>query len=403
MSLCVALLLLGQVGNGAEPPASSFNPAPTTAPSATFSPAPLTVDSSSEGPPSEGSAHEAPPNDSFRGVRAPHAGEGSPASQTRLPPRSSRGRMAASPAAPPATLRAPVAAEPVTNLEPQVHAAPASGNSGTGSSQALQVAATMMEEILVLGEPSQHNARPVRLVEALSRLSDPGLQSIAIRSYWELAQSIANARYAGDKVRLLSELPAPGSDDERAVLEEARASADAEEAAMQDAVLAAQYGLLRVTGLPIEDTLPWPADAPLVSSYRTQFETIFANRVAPLPVRQIHHRLPGKLWVIEKRVSAVAAAETAMDAMLESYKGSHASLGQVLLAMERLDYSRQAFLAAIVDYNQQIAEYALAVVGSAVGPETLVTTLIKSVPGNGALVTIPPREVRQAAAASRAQ
>lgn len=267
---------------------------------------------------------------------------------------------------------------------------------GTANSQALQVAGTMMEEILVLDEANQHSLRRVRLVETLSRIGDPAVQAAAIRAYWELARAIANVRYAADKVRVLSEVSPPGDETERALLEEALADAEATEAAAQDGLLAAQYGLIRVSGLPAEDLLPWPADAPLVGSYRTQFETIFAGRPAPLSLRQIHHGLPGKLLLVEKRVAAVAAAEGATDSLLQAYKSGRVPLSQLLPTIDRLDQSRRQFLDSIVDYNNQIADYAVAVVGS-YGTETLVGTLIKTPAADSSLVTIP-RDVRQAAA-----
>jgi hypothetical protein len=267
------------------------------------------------------------------------------------------------------------------------------------NTHALQVASTMMEEILALDEQSQQGLRRIRLTDALLRVPDPASQSAVIRAYWELAHAIAAARYSADKVRLLGEVAPPASEIDRAALAESAAFADAEDTAAQDVVLAAQFALLRAAGLPYEDALPWPADAPLVAPYRTRFTTIFANQPAPLALRQIHLSLPGKLSLIEKRVTAMAAAESATDTLLESYKAGRTPLGELLPALERLDHSRRAFLNAVVDYNHQIAEYSLAVVGSGVGPETLVTTLIKTSSVNGKLTEIP-RDVRQAVAPS---
>ncbi len=363
MSLYAAVILLGQVGNNMElavPPATADQPAAVRFADQSESPAPP-----------------------FR-----------PTAETPARPGV---RTAAIDSASPSQLPA-VRTEPAAAIaESQVTGTPPAANS-----QTLQVAATMMEEILVLDEQSQQNQRRVRLVEALSRISDPVLQSTAIRAYWELAQSIANSRYAADKMRVLSEVSPPAAETDRALLAEALAAAEAEEAAAQDALLSAQYGLLRVTGMSLEDALPWPADVPLIAPYRTQFSMIFANQPAPLSLRQIHQSLPGKLRLIEKRVSAMAAAESATDALLESYKGGRTPLVQLLPTIERLDRSRRAFLNAVVDYNHQIAEYSLAVVGSGVGPETLVATLIKIPAVNNSLVDIP-RDVRQAGASTAAR
>jgi hypothetical protein len=214
--------------------------------------------------------------------------------------------------------------------------------------------------------------------------------------------AIATSRFAADKARVLGEVPSPAAETDRVLLDEALADAEAEEAAAQDTLLAAQYGLLRVTGMPLEDALPWPVDAPLVAPYRTQFATIFANQPAPLGLRQIHQSLPGKLSLIEKRVAAMSAAETATDTLLESYKRGGLPLVQLLSTVERLDRSRRAFVGAVVDYNHQIAEYSLAVVGSGVGSETLVATLIK-VPATTSTLVELPRDVRQAGASAPAR
>jgi hypothetical protein len=267
-------------------------------------------------------------------------------------------------------------------------AAPAT-TQANGNPQSLQVATTMMAGILVLDEQTQANLRRVRLVEALSRIGDPSLKSEAIRAYWDLTQAIAAERFSADKLRVLTEVNAPANDADRVLLAEAVADAEAEVSAAQDALLTAQFTLLRVSGLNLQDALPWPADAPLVAPYRTQFTTIFANQPAPLSLRQIHQSLPGKLLLIEKRVAAMGAAENATDTLLESYKRAGVPLTQLLASIERLDRSRRAFVNAIVDYNNQIAEYSLSVVGSGVGSETLVTTLIKVPNANTPLVEIP--------------
>jgi hypothetical protein len=386
MSLLTAVLLLGQVGTAGQfqVPADSANVSDAVQVDETQpDPLPLRPRADSPQPPSSRAViTDDQPDNSYQagGVRPAQFAEPKPTARLNA--------------------GAPTPAAPSTTVPPASvsGAAPTANAAVPSNSSALQVAATMVAEILAVDEQSRQHVRQVALVEALSRLGDPALQSNAIRAYWHLARCIAQVRYSSDKVRVLSEVASPNADSDRALLEEALAASEAEEAAAQDAVLAAQYELLRVTGIPLETALPWPADAPLVAAYRTQFESIYANRPAPLAVRQIHHSLPGKLWIIEKRLAAMAAAEGASDAMLAAYKGNRATVSQLLGVIERLDQSRQLFFVAIVDYNHQIAEYSLAAVGAGVRPETLVTTLIKSPITNSALVNIP-RDVQPAAAA----
>ena len=298
---------------------------------------------------------------------------------------------------PPASLPALQSAPVTPAAEPKFDPPPTT----TTNSTTLQVAASMFEQMLALDAQSQQHVRRIQLVDALPRLGDPTQQLTAVRSYWDLARRIAHARYTSDKVRVLSEIAAPNVETDKALLEEALTAAEAEEAEAQDRLLAGQYELLKSTGLPADTILPWPADAPLVAQYRTQFETIFATRSAPLAVRQIHHSLPGKLLLIEKRVRAMAAAETATDSILEAYKDNRAPITHLLNSIERLEDARESFLSAVIDYNDHIAEYSLAVVGPAVGPETLVATLIRAPSANPSLVNIPG-DVRQAIAAEPA-
>lgn len=297
----------------------------------------------------------------------------------------------------------------VRQLQPQrtqppaeIKAGPVAAVAAAPNAQSLHIAATMMEELLVLDEPSSQTLRRVRLVEALSRIGDPSQQSSAIQAYWDLAQAVAVTRFSSDKVRLMSDVGTPASESDQVLLAEAFANAEAEEAAAKDALLAAQFNLLQATGMPSQDTLPWPADAPLVAAYRTRFETIFANQPAPLGLRQIHQSLPGKLNLIEKRVSAMSAAESAADTLIETFKRGGVPLTAVLASIERLDQSRRSFVNSVVDYNHQIAQYSVAVVGAGLGSETLVTTLIKTSNTNSSLVDIPG-EVRQAGASTPAR
>jgi hypothetical protein len=357
MTLYVAMMLLGQVGNSGDTgtiPVDQLDPAVIQA-----------------------AGQEPSPPATFRSP-APFR----PQADAPLQPSARRTVDTIQPAA---TIRQPAA----TIAEPPAEPAAPAGS--------LQIGTSMIQQILKPDEPAPKNVRQVRLVETLTRIgADPTRQASTIRAYWELAQAIASSRFSADKLRMVSEIAAPNADADRVLLAEAIADAEAEVAAAEDAVLAAQFGLLRASSLPFEDQLPWPADAPLIAPYRTQFASIFAHQPAPLGLLQIHLSLPGKLTLIEKRVAAMAAAETASDTLLAHYQQGAGSLVQLLAAIERLDRARRVFLTAVIDYNDQIARYSVAVVGSGVGSETLVATLIKL---PAATVEVP-RVARQAGTAT---
>jgi hypothetical protein len=235
----------------------------------------------------------------------------------------------------------------------------------------------------------------MRLVEAISRVPGTSFQAPAIGAYWKLVRAVALSRYAAGNVQELLEIPAPNQEPDRALLEATVRAAEAEEAAAGEELLAAQHQLLQAAAMPWEGQLPWPVDLPLISPYRTQFDTYYAQRPAPPQVRQIHHSLPHKLRLIDKRFAAVAAAESARDAMLESFKRGATPLTLLLQSSQRMEQSRRAFVESVVDYNERIAEYSLVTVGSGLAPETLVSTLIRTAPAGGNLVQVP-RDVRTA-------
>jgi hypothetical protein len=385
MKLFAAILVLGQVGTPGEigaPPATNGIPANVRLDDTAEIPQPMRPTVPGPARPSEVAPVETQPQQSVPGVlRERPTGEFPPSAPSSAPSA--------------ATL---LPAEPVAERFPS--ASPATSTPTAASApdiQAWQIASSMLEQILMMDDQPATPLRRVRLIETLSRQGDPSLSSVAIREYWDLVQAIAAARYSADKVRLLTDVARPATEGDQALLAESLATAEAEEAAANDRLLASQYELLRVTGLSLDGGLPWPADVPHVAPYRTQFTTIFANRQAPLGVQQIHHRLPGKLTLIEKRLAAMSAAENAVDALSVAYQSGRAQLVPVIGSIERLDRSRREFLASVVDYNQQIADYALSVVGPNVGPETLVATLIKVTPASGPLVNVAP-EIRQAAA-----
>jgi hypothetical protein len=262
-------------------------------------------------------------------------------------------------------------------------------------SQETQYATTILENMLTLDEEAQTKVRKVKLVEAVSQSMDVQNQAIAIGAYWDLAMHIGRLRFAQDKVAVLSTVQAPNDPAERANLDAAFASAEVNEATAQDQLLAAQYRLVRTATIAAGEQLPWPTDIPLVGAYRTNYETFFAQRTAPLEIKHIHQSLPGKLKLIERCTAAVIKAETAMDATVANYKQGRSPLAALLESTERLERARNSFLTAVVDYNDRIAEYSLAAVGPSIGPETLVTTLIKAPSAATNMATIP-RDVRQA-------
>ncbi len=86
--------------------------------------------------------------------------------------------------------------------------------------------------------------------------------------------------------------------------------------------------------------------------------------------------LPLRQRAVESHAAAVLAAEESLDAAIELHSTGQRPLARVLQALDAQVQQQQAFLAAVCRYNDDIADYALAVVPPQTAPEAVVTTLI---------------------------
>jgi hypothetical protein len=87
--------------------------------------------------------------------------------------------------------------------------------------------------------------------------------------------------------------------------------------------------------------------------------------------------LPRLLKAIEARANSVGAAQTALADAGRAYQQGQIPVKSLLESLDRLRAERQAFLAHVLDYNQQIAAYSFAVVGPSADASLVVSTLIK--------------------------
>jgi hypothetical protein len=186
----------------------------------------------------------------------------------------------------------------------------------------------------------------------------------------------AEQNFARHEVRYLSELLRPQSQLDESLLTAEVTQARARQATAALKVMELQEQLVDVGRLEITG-LPRPVDRPFVGPYATHFETLFADRTAPTHLKRIDRRLPYQLELIERRAEAVAASERAATQRAEAYESGAASLSDVLDSMSQLSRTRRELLAAVLSYNEQIAEYSFAVVRPGVPPESLLGTLIR--------------------------
>ena len=216
----------------------------------------------------------------------------------------------------------------------------------------------------------------IALVDLLRRIGDSRSRQEAVQSYWRLCVAMAEQNFARHEARYLSELLRPQSQLEESLLTAEVTQVRALEATAALKVVELQETLVEVGRLEMVG-LPRPVDRPFVGPYATHFETLFADRTAPRHLKRIDRRLPHQLEVIERRAEAVAAGERAASQLAEAYQNGMAGLSHVLDSLAQLSRTRRDLLAAVLSYNEQIAEYSFAVVRPDVPPESLLGTLIR--------------------------
>jgi hypothetical protein len=260
-----------------------------------------------------------------------------------------------------------------------------SGNSTQSEplSDETRSAAAMTAELLAGAlTPSTDSAlegRPVSLADALSRVANPAQRLEVAAVYWKLALALADYHWAFDESLQLGALPGNKDAVDSPLLAAAQAAAQARMFEAKAAAVTAQQELADAIGQPTQP-LPLTVEKPLVGPYRTEFDAIFAGRVAPGRSRAIHRALPHWREALDLRTAAVQAAASAVAPAEAAYGEGKASVETVLLAHRELAQQRRAFLNAVRQYNAEIVEYASYVAGPATSIATLVSMLTRSKP-----------------------
>jgi hypothetical protein len=211
------------------------------------------------------------------------------------------------------------------------------------------------------------SGQPVTLVNALSSTMDRRQQLEITRTYWRLAQAVAEYHYCLDHAHTLEQIPA--SRGETASLRLARASAAAMVRQTELEATSAQCDLASLMRLPAGSALPLPLDRPHVGAYRTNYQELFTGRKPPEPLALVDRVLPIRRQAIDDQASAVRAAEDVL-ATAGDNADVAAECSRELLRQQR------TFIRLVCDYNRNIAEYGLAVAGPMTSPQALVAMLI---------------------------
>jgi hypothetical protein len=251
------------------------------------------------------------------------------------------------------------------------------------------IAAELLAEVLPPPEEQALAGRELTLVKALAGASDRRQRHEITRAYWRLSMAVAACHLAADQTVLLDRL-VPASDvalrpippEDLKALEAARESAKAlwTEAELQAVEL--QHVLADLLGWPLGEPLPLPADRPHIGTYQTKFELLFANRQPPVRTRMIDRTLPIRREAIETRAAAVQAARDALEVAFDGGQAGPVPVDRLLKSAAAIDRQRRLFLAAIEQYNLDIAEYVSAVAREGTTETEFVAMLIRPRAGN---------------------
>ena len=249
----------------------------------------------------------------------------------------------------------------------------------------------LMAAALTPPERQPLEGRPLPLLEVLTRVSGRSRQLEAVRSYWKVTAAVAAYHFARDEYDHFQALAAtmqPGSSSQSESLAENLLALELASAAarLRDAELAAlnaQAEMAHHVGLAPGDPLPLPLDMPHLGSYRTYFDVLFASRPAAPRLRLLDRTMPLRRQAIDVRAESVQAAIDAVEAVRDLYRRGEVPAEDIAAALVELGAQRQGFLMAVRAYNDEIAEYALAVASETASPPALLAMLVKPRPAAG--------------------
>ena len=274
----------------------------------------------------------------------------------------------------------PPSTDPWSQRQPAVLQPPPGKQATAGaevpSSSAVPSTSQLVADCFHLPPKELLSGRPATLLEAVSRASDRQQQLQIVRAYWQTARATANLCLCAAHQALLEQLRVGPSD--AVLLESARASAAAMTSQARVAAIAAQYELASLMRSPANAPLPVAADAPHAGDYRTHFAEIFATRAAPEKAKRTNATIPLRRQAMQHQAAAMLAADRLLAALLDPRTIPQPGLADLLDGLNESLRQRQALAEAVVLYNLDIAEYALAVAGPEVTPQVLVTMLIRS-------------------------
>ncbi len=233
----------------------------------------------------------------------------------------------------------------------------------------------LLADALATPQEGELEGKPLPLAAALSRTLDRQQQLAITQAYWRLSIAQAAHHWSRTASEMLTRYTEPHAT--AAAVESARAAAEADVRDAQLEVAKAQQELASLLGIP-GDEPPLAVDRPHVGSYNTLYDRFFQGRAAPPRIRLINRVLPLRREAIDAHGAAIVATLDAVEATGQQLETSPHGLSTLLTLLGVLQGEQQAFLAAVRQYNLEIAEYLFAVAQPGTTSDALVSRLILS-------------------------
>ncbi len=247
----------------------------------------------------------------------------------------------------------------------------------------------------MLSRPANSNlpGASVSLGETLTGITDPTRHRATIGAYWNLVAAVARYYNALEQAAWADRIALDTTESPELQAFRSELSAAAIEAKL--AAMEAQQALAQATGFA-HNTPLLPSDSPVTTTYETHYERLFGEGAAPASsrstARHLHAVLPVCHQLIATRAAAVRQAERTADEAAKQYTNSEAPLSHAVEAFARLATGRRALIAAVLQYNQKIGDYA-----TLVAPQGLASLpMLIHTPQTGDRIRIPEQGVQQA-------
>jgi hypothetical protein len=239
-------------------------------------------------------------------------------------------------------------------------------------------------------------AQNIPLVDALAKAHDREMQRRIAVTYWRLAIAQAQLHYARANLATLHRWHQAGHK-QSSLSESQMATAEAAQEEAEFRTINEAETLAGLVGLSDDGRILVTIDRPHVGDYRTKFERAFNGRTPPPRLRLIHRTLPVSRRAIDVHGAALVATQDALENTEEDYRQGKADFLTLAGSLDRLMAAQSAFLASILRYNEDIAEYAFFVAPAEFDAGRLVKTLIiRPAPANGRHVEPPASDSPEA-------